>query len=68
LIVRRFLIRQKIPFEELDVERTPGALLELQELTGSGTHVPVLAVTGEVFVDFDGNIAESVVEEVSNHE
>jgi len=40
-----------ITLGEFDIERTPGALAELVEPTGSATHVPVLSVNGEVFKD-----------------
>ena len=53
---------------EVDIERTLGALAELVELTGSATHVPVLSVDGEVFTDFDRDMAASVLELVSREE
>jgi hypothetical protein len=50
-----------VPFEESDIERTPNALQDLVELTGSATHVPALIVDGEVFIDFgDENLARIV--------
>lgn len=51
-----------ITFEEVDVERTEGALAELVELTGSATHVPVLKVDGEVFIDFGEGTADRILE------
>jgi glutaredoxin len=50
LAVRRFLSQCHVPFAEVDVERTPGALRELVELTGSATHVPLLTVNREAFL------------------
>jgi glutaredoxin len=60
--VRRFLSEHDIPFSDVDIERTPGALDELVQLTGSATHVPVIAVDDSVFVDFDESIARKLLE------
>lgn len=62
VVVRRFLNEHDIPFQEVDIEKTPGALDELVERTGSATHVPVLTVDEEVFIDFDGSIATRILE------
>jgi len=62
VVLRRFLTEHDIPFEEVDIERTPGALDELVEVTGSATHVPVLTVDGAIFVDFDETIAARILE------
>jgi glutaredoxin len=56
------LSEHDIPFQEVDIERTPGALDELVELTGSATHVPVLSVEDEVFIDFDEAVATRILE------
>jgi len=61
-VVRAFLTDNAVPFEEFDVDRSPRALQELVELTGSATHVPVMAVEGETFVDFSEEIAARVLE------
>ncbi len=61
-VVRRFLTEHGISFQEFDIARTPGALDELVELTGSATHVPVLSVDDEVFIDFDATIAMRILE------
>lgn len=58
--VRKFLTEHDITFEEADTEGTPGALDEL-ELTGSATHVSVLIVNGQVFIDFDDNVASTIL-------
>jgi glutaredoxin len=60
---RKFLSAHQIFFEEVDVEYTPGALQELAKLMGSPRHVPVLAVDGEVFIDFDNKIGERIVKQ-----
>jgi glutaredoxin len=62
--VRRFLSERHIHFEEVDVERTPGALQELVALTGSATHVPLLTVKQEAFIALD-KIAHRIIE-ISN--
>ncbi len=61
-ILRRFLTEHDISFQEFDIARTPSALDELVELTGSATHVPVLSVDDEVFIDFDETIAMRILE------
>ena len=59
--VRDLLVGRNVPFEESDIERTPNALQELVELTGSATHVPALIVDGEVFIEFgDENLTKIV--------
>jgi glutaredoxin len=63
--VRRFLTEHDIPFEEADIERTPGALDELVELTGSARHVPVVVVNGQMFIDFDESVAATILQTVS---
>ncbi len=65
VIVRDELANRKIPFVELDMERTPNALQELVDLTGSATHVPALIVDGEVFVSFDEENLKKITELVS---
>ncbi len=61
-VLRRFLTEHAISFQEFDIARTPGALGKLVELTGSATHVPVLSVDDEVFIDFDETIATRILE------
>jgi len=62
LVVRQFLAEHAILFDELDIDRSPTALQELVELTGSATHVPVIRVNQETFVDFNADIASRVLE------
>jgi glutaredoxin len=62
LVVRKFLIENAIVFEEFDIDRSPKALQELVELTGSATHVPVILVDQETFVDFNADIASRILE------
>jgi glutaredoxin len=62
LVVRQFLAEHAILFEEFDIDRSPRALQELVELTGSATHVPVILVNQETFVDFNADIASRVLE------
>jgi glutaredoxin len=62
LIVRKFLTDHAIAFDEFDIDRSSKALQELVELTGSATHVPVIVVDQETFVDFDEEIASRVLE------
>jgi glutaredoxin len=61
-VVRQFLIDHTIRFEEFDIDRSRDALQELVELTGSATHVPVITVDQETFVDFNEDIAAKVLE------
>ncbi|MFI5450349.1 MAG: glutaredoxin family protein [Candidatus Bathyarchaeia archaeon] len=63
LAVRRFLIERHIHFEEVDVERTPGALQELTALTGSAIHVPFLTVNQEAFIALDQKTAHRIIEQ-----
>jgi len=63
VVVRRFLIEQGIPFEELDIERSPGAMEALLSLSNAIMHVPALTVNGLLFIDFDKEIARRVVSE-----
>ncbi len=62
IAVRRFLTENNIAFDELDVELDSSALQQVVELTGSATHVPVLRVEDEVFIDFDDEIAKRILE------
>jgi len=62
LAVRRFLSERHIHFEEVDVERTPGALQELVALTGSAIHVPLLTVNQEAFIALDHKTAHRIIE------
>jgi len=55
------LTDHEISFEELDIDRSGKALQELVELTGSATHVPVLVVDQETFIDFNTDIASRVL-------
>jgi len=63
LVVRRFLVQQGIPFEEFDIERSPGAMEALLRLSDSAGHVPVWSVNGLVFMDFDDQVARRIVSE-----
>jgi glutaredoxin len=58
-------VDRNVSFEESDIERTPNALQELVELTGSATHVPVLIVDGEVFIDFGTESLTKIVDLLS---
>jgi glutaredoxin len=62
IVVRKFLIDNAIVFDEFDVDRSSKALQELVELTGSATHVPVMVVDQETFVDFNDEIASRLLE------
>ena len=62
IVVRNFLTEHGVRFEEFDVDRSPRALQELVELTGSATHVPVMAVGEETLVDFNEEIASRILE------
>ena len=62
LAVRRFLVQCHVPFAEVDVERTPDALQELVELSGSATHVPLLTLTREAFLALNKKTARRVIE------
>lgn len=66
-VVRQFLAEHDRRFEELDIDRSPKALQELVELTGSATHVPVVTVDQETFVDFDEDIASRVLKLVARN-
>jgi glutaredoxin len=59
---RKFLSDHVIPFEEFDIDRNPSALQELVERTGSATHVPVVIVGEETFIDFNEDIATRILE------
>lgn len=61
-VVRSFLTDHAVPFVEFDVDRSSKALQELVELTGSATHVSVMAFEGETFVDFNDEIASRILE------
>jgi glutaredoxin len=53
LVVRQFLAEHAILFEEFDIDRSPKALQQLVELTSSATHVPVIRVNQETYIDFN---------------
>jgi glutaredoxin len=63
--VRGFLVEHKIPYEEFDVDRNPSALQDLVERTVSATHVPVVIVGEETFIDFNDDIAARPLELLS---
>jgi len=64
--VRKFLSDHTIPFEEFDVDRNATALQELVERTGSATHVPIVVVGDETFVDFNEDVAKSILDLVAH--
>jgi len=64
---RKFLFGNEIPFEEFDMDRNPDALQELVERTGSATHVPVIIVGEETFIDFNEDIATKILELISQN-
>jgi len=59
---RKFLSNHVIAFEEFDIDRNPSALQELVDRTGSATHVPVVIVGEETFIDFNEDIATRILE------
>jgi len=59
---RKFLTDHDIAFEEFDIDRNRSALQELVERTGSATHVPVVLVGEETFIDFNEDIARRILE------
>lgn len=59
---RRFLTDHIIPFDEFDIDRSSSALQELVDRTGSATHVPVVIVGEETFIDFNEEIAARIIE------
>ena len=62
IVARQFLTEHKILFEELDIDRSPGALQELVELTGSATHVPVVVIDQEIFLDLNVDNTSRILE------
>ena len=56
-VARKFLSDHGISFQESDIDRNPEALQELVDRTGSATHVPVIIVGDETFIDFNEDIA-----------
>ena len=62
LVARQFLTEHKILFEELDIDRSPGALQELVELTGSATHAPVVVIGQEIFLDLNAENTSRILE------
>ncbi len=64
--VRKFLSDHTIPYEESDVNTDPNALQELVDRTGSATHVPVVIVGEETFIDFNEDIAANILELVTS--
>jgi glutaredoxin len=64
---RKFLVDHTIPYQEFDVDRNPSALQELVERTGSATHVPVVLVGEETFIDFNDDIAKQILELLSQN-
>jgi len=59
---RKFLTDHVIAFEEFDIDRNRSALQELVDRTGSATHVPVVLVGEETFIDFNEDIATRILE------
>ena len=59
---RKFLSDHVIAFEEFDIDRNPSALQELVDRTGSATHVPVVIIGEETFIDFNEDIAMRILE------
>jgi len=59
---RKFLSNSMLPFEEFDIDRNPSALQELVERTGSATHVPVIIVGEETFIDFNEETVTRILE------
>jgi glutaredoxin len=59
---RKFLTDHAIAFEEFDIDRNRSALQELVDRTGSATHVPVVLVGEETFIDFNEEIATRILE------
>ncbi len=59
---RKFLSDHLVAFEEFDIDRNRSALQELVERTGSATHVPVVIVGEETFIDFNEEIATRILE------
>lgn len=59
---RKFLSNHTIPFEEFEIDRNSPALQELVERTGSATHVPLVIVGEETFIDFNEDIATRILE------
>ncbi|MGO9646294.1 MAG: glutaredoxin family protein [Candidatus Bathyarchaeia archaeon] len=66
--VRKFLSDHTIPYDESDVNTDPNALQELVDRTGSATHVPVVIVGEETFIDFNEDIATSILELIQDHD
>ncbi len=59
---REFRVKHDITFDELDIERSRGALQELVDRTGSATHVPAIIAGDETFIDFDDETATRLLE------
>ena len=59
---RKFFSDHAIAFEEFDIDRKHSALQELVDRTGSATHVPVVIISEETFIDFNEDIATRILE------
>jgi len=50
---KRYLTERGIPYEEVDIERTPGAAARVEAWSGGYRTVPTFDVGGRIVVDFD---------------
>lgn len=51
---KQFYSQHQIPFEEINVKETAGAMEKVQQLTGGKRIVPVIVDHGELKVGFGG--------------
>lgn len=59
---RKFLSDHTIPFDEYDIDRNASALQELVERTGSATHVPIVIIGDQTFIDFNEEVAKNILD------
>lgn len=50
---KRYLQKRGVPYQEIDVEKTPGAVEKLVEWSGGYRTVPTFDINGVIVVDFD---------------
>lgn len=60
-VAKRYLDQRGIPYEEIDIEETPGAAEQVETWSGGFRTVPTFNVGGTIVVDFDRHALDTAL-------
>lgn len=58
---KRYLDQRGVPYEEINIEETPGAAEQVERWSGGYRTVPTFSIDGQIVVDFNRSALDRVL-------